>query len=222
MPKSQILPQKLRYLDPCPGCGRCVKYCARGLCKRCYSKAYPTKRRVDECVSCGRRKKVIGYGMCGSCYNRKRRSETPKKTCAKCDEISTIVGRGMCQSCYMSWRYWRRKGTTEFTCPDCNKERLHYALGRCRRCWMRMGEGHQHHRTKKKLEARDGLTCRGCRREFDYDDLTIDHVWPRKHADTYPGDDLNELSNLQLMCITCNSRKSDTLPPQAQMALPTT
>ena len=225
---------KPRPKVPCQECGRLAVNHGRGLCGACYhrkhskeyrrkykkeySKTYTPPKKV--CGDCGKFRPSPARGLCGSCYTKVLREESPKKTCRNCSEVRTIQARGLCIPCYSSWRYYRRKGTANFTCPGCNKERLHYALGRCRRCWMRMGEGHQHHRTKKKLEARDGLTCQRCKQEFAYDALHIDHVWPRAHADTYPGSDLNDLSNLQLLCQPCNSRKHDSLPPQAQMALP--
>ena len=45
--------------------------------------------------------------------------------------------------------------------------------------------------------------CNGCRREFPFNDLTLDRIQPGKANGGY------NLSNVQLMCQPCNHRKAD-------------
>ena len=57
-------------------------------------------------------------------------------------------------------------------------------------------------RTSKKLVlyARQNGICNGCRNEFDFGNLTVDHKIP---------DGNNDMNNLQLLCGRCNSVKGN-------------
>ena len=57
----------------------------------------------------------------------------------------------------------------------------------------------------KNIFQRDGYKCKNCNGKFE---LTIDHIIPLTKGGT------NDESNLQILCIVCNSRKGimETLP----------
>ena len=54
---------------------------------------------------------------------------------------------------------------------------------------------------KRDLFGEQAGRCNGCGTDFLYDNLTVDHIVPRKHGGT------DHRSNLQLLCGNCNSRK---------------
>ena len=59
-----------------------------------------------------------------------------------------------------------------------------------------------HYRTHKRaLFGTQEGRCNGCGTDFGYDNLTVDHIIPRKHGGT------DHPENLQLLCAACNSRK---------------
>jgi 5-methylcytosine-specific restriction endonuclease McrA len=58
---------------------------------------------------------------------------------------------------------------------------------------------------KRKLLERFGPVCKGCDREFDSADLTVDHIRPLAH-DGHP----RSVLNLQLMCEPCNHAKGSS------------
>lgn len=60
-------------------------------------------------------------------------------------------------------------------------------------------------RNRRKLVARDGLICQGCKLEFPNDKLTVDHIRPLSK-----GGHPRALGNLQLMCEPCNNDKGDS------------
>lgn len=60
-------------------------------------------------------------------------------------------------------------------------------------------------RNRRKLVARDGLVCQGCKKEFPNNELTVDHIRPLSK-----GGHPRALGNLQLMCEPCNTAKADT------------
>lgn len=59
-------------------------------------------------------------------------------------------------------------------------------------------------RNRRKLVARDGLVCQGCKEDFPNNELTVDHIRPLSK-----GGHPRALGNLQLMCEPCNTNKSD-------------
>jgi 5-methylcytosine-specific restriction endonuclease McrA len=60
-------------------------------------------------------------------------------------------------------------------------------------------------RNRRKLVARDGLICQGCKKEFPNEELTVDHIRPKSKGGHPRG-----LPNLQLMCEPCNLEKADS------------
>jgi len=64
--------------------------------------------------------------------------------------------------------------------------------------------------TRKNVLRRDGMTCQYC---GDRDRLTVDHVYPRSRG----GQDTWE--NLVAACMSCNNRKGNRTPEEAQMPL---
>ncbi len=53
---------------------------------------------------------------------------------------------------------------------------------------------------KRALFARQNGICNGCKKEFDFGNLTVDHKIP---------DGNNDMDNLQLLCSRCNSVKGN-------------
>ncbi|MCY3635505.1 MAG: HNH endonuclease signature motif containing protein [bacterium] len=67
------------------------------------------------------------------------------------------------------------------------------------------------------LAERDGLVCGICGGDvspeaFAAGEFHVDHKHPVARAQTYLGNDINELSNLQLAHPSCNISKQDALP----------
>ena len=60
-------------------------------------------------------------------------------------------------------------------------------------------------RNRRKLVAKFGLICQGCKEEFLNEELTVDHIRPLSK-----GGHPRALGNLQLMCEPCNSSKDDS------------
>lgn len=60
-------------------------------------------------------------------------------------------------------------------------------------------------RNRRKLVAKFGLVCQGCKEKFPNEELTVDHIRPLSK-----GGHPRALGNLQLMCEPCNSSKDDS------------
>lgn len=69
--------------------------------------------------------------------------------------------------------------------------------------------------SKHNVFARDRWQCAYCRRKFDKEDLTTDHILPKARG----GKTCWE--NIVTCCKDCNTRKKDKTPQEAGMALET-
>lgn len=47
----------------------------RILCRNCYLRVHPPKRKKDFCAKCSEYKAIVARGLCRSCYDKLRRSE---------------------------------------------------------------------------------------------------------------------------------------------------
>jgi 5-methylcytosine-specific restriction endonuclease McrA len=56
---------------------------------------------------------------------------------------------------------------------------------------------------KCQLASRDGERCNKCKQYFDIQTLTTDHIIPISS-----GGPVDELANMQLLCIDCHMRKT--------------
>ena len=82
-----------------------------------------------------------------------------------------------------------------------------------------------HHQTvnfsRKNLFIRDNYTCQYCHSQKEINSLTYDHVipksaWDRKHGSP------TCWTNIVTACVTCNRKKANKTPQQANMNLKTT
>ncbi len=67
--------------------------------------------------------------------------------------------------------------------------------------------------TRNNVFQRDKNTCQYCGRDFEREDLNLDHVIPRDRGGK------TTWENIVCSCIRCNSRKANRLPHQAGMRL---
>ena len=67
--------------------------------------------------------------------------------------------------------------------------------------------------SRRNIFKRDRFTCQYCGTQPRRDELTIDHVVPRAQGGQ------STWTNCVLACVTCNHRKADRTPDQAQMRL---
>ena len=67
--------------------------------------------------------------------------------------------------------------------------------------------------TRRNIAVRDNSRCQYCGVLLETKDYTIDHVVPRSRGG------LSAWNNLTLACVTCNKRKSDSLPHEVGLAL---
>lgn len=67
--------------------------------------------------------------------------------------------------------------------------------------------------SRRNLYQRDHFTCQYCGAQPGTSELTIDHVSPRSHGGMTTWD------NCVLACVTCNKRKANRTPQQANMQL---
>jgi hypothetical protein len=73
---------------------------------------------------------------------------------------------------------------------------------------------------KRNIAARDGYTCQYCGEMFPSRELTIDHVIPRsKWKKLGSGGSPNKMTNAVASCETCNRKKGDRTPKEANMML---
>lgn len=78
-----------------------------------------------------------------------------------------------------------------------------------------------HHRVKfsrKNLFIRDNYTCQYCDKQFSIIDLTYDHVIPKSIWDNNIGSPTC-WTNIVTACISCNHKKRNRTPKQANMPL---
>jgi 5-methylcytosine-specific restriction endonuclease McrA len=67
--------------------------------------------------------------------------------------------------------------------------------------------------TRKNILLRDNHQCQYCGETFSAVDLTLDHVIPRSRGGG------STWENLVAACSTCNRRKADQTPEEAEMPL---
>lgn len=67
--------------------------------------------------------------------------------------------------------------------------------------------------SRENIFIRDEFTCQYCGRKFSYDELTLDHVYPKSRL----GPDIWE--NIVTCCKECNQFKADKTPKEAGMKL---
>ena len=67
--------------------------------------------------------------------------------------------------------------------------------------------GKKPRRYADQIAARDGWLCSYCGKLLMGCAYHVDHRWPVSRANTYPGNDINELDNLCLACPDCNLSK---------------
>jgi 5-methylcytosine-specific restriction endonuclease McrA len=62
---------------------------------------------------------------------------------------------------------------------------------------------------RSRLLRKNGPSCYWCHETFLPQQLTLDHLKPRRRGGS------NKLKNLRLACFPCNNRRSDSLRPRA-------
>lgn len=67
--------------------------------------------------------------------------------------------------------------------------------------------------TREHIYARDQFICQYCGKEFDYGDLTLDHILPQSRGGKY------SWKNLVACCDACNNKKDNKTPEEANMPL---
>ena len=165
----------------------------------------------------GSRERLI-HGRPGKC----RISFTTLPQCEGCGEWRTRNAKGLCPRCYNKLPYIkerireyrqydhvRHRANAKRRTPE---YRAHANAYQNARRAKGLSPQRKYNKHKPRLVAEFGNVCQSCKVKLPVEKLTIDHIWPQLHADRYPGTDINEYSNLQLLCKPCNSRKGDKLP----------
>lgn len=67
--------------------------------------------------------------------------------------------------------------------------------------------------TRKNIYARDGGVCQYCGKEFNTEDLNLDHVTPKAQGGQA------SWQNLVTSCVDCNTKKAGRSPKEAHMKL---
>jgi hypothetical protein len=72
--------------------------------------------------------------------------------------------------------------------------------------------------SRHNLFLRDGYTCQYCGQNFNYNELTYDHIIPKSQYIPDSRSATNWL-NIATACVICNRKKSNKTPDQARMKL---
>lgn len=72
--------------------------------------------------------------------------------------------------------------------------------------------------SRKNIFIRDNFTCQYCDKQFSYNELTYDHVIP-KSAWNYNTGSPTCWTNIVTACISCNRKKGNKTPKQANMPI---
>ena len=177
--------------------------------------------------------------LCARCLNGGKPKYLPRiYPCVKC---KSPKGKYLVESSGAICPICRNDGKPMpyiFECVDCKKSKVQTKGGRCRTCLNKnktcSNEGctrklyvsglcDHHYNIKRKgftnreekvleLANRFGSWCQVCLNMFPAHELQLDHIHPISKADLYQGEDINEDSNLQLLCKSCNCSKGDSLP----------
>jgi hypothetical protein len=67
--------------------------------------------------------------------------------------------------------------------------------------------------SRKVLIKRDKSTCQYCNKKLVGSQITVDHVIPKSHGGA------TSFNNCVICCLTCNSKKANNTPEQANMKL---
>lgn len=71
--------------------------------------------------------------------------------------------------------------------------------------------------SRKNIFIRDDYTCQYCNKKFDYRDLTYDHVIPKS---SWPYSTTSTCwTNIVTACVSCNNKKGNRTPKEANMPL---
>jgi hypothetical protein len=72
--------------------------------------------------------------------------------------------------------------------------------------------------SRKNIFIRDDFVCQYCYKQFDYKNLTYDHVIPKSQWN-YNNGSPTIWTNIVTCCVLCNRKKSNKTPKQASMKL---
>ena len=193
----------------------------------------PKPARNIYCTVCGKYEKHYAKEMCSKCYSRhnylKNKDRHSKRGKVNYRKNKEPVLKRSKEYYYKNKEYYNEKGRQWY---KANKDK-HNARAKIwaqnnrekrrashRKWYKNSGRGYR--KNKKTLAKRFGLKCQlrneqrmfigcGVQEDYPYDQLHIDHKWPVSLTDSYPGNDINEIANLQLVCQSCNSKKSNKL-----------
>ena len=149
---------------------------------------------------------------------RARKTKPPPPPPAMCVECGTEIParRSRCEPCQRRRHNERQKVRYhERMAEDPEFSQRRNSQKRERR--RRLGGEREARRSAQLVGERDGWSCAYCGTDLDPEDGAtwhVDHYWPAKHADGYPGEDINELVNLRLACPPCNMAKHAKLPKE--------
>lgn len=75
--------------------------------------------------------------------------------------------------------------------------------------------------SRKNIFLRDEYTCQYCGKKFDYAKLTYDHVIPKSSWSSNNPPNFNPTiwTNIVTACVSCNSKKGNRTPQEANMPL---
>lgn len=176
---------------------------------------------IKKCSRCNRLKEIYGNNLCRSCYQFNLRKEKSQFiTCSGCNRDRKLYAKNLCHSCYIKkWKKTEKGKEVEKKYTESQQRRMANRRNNSKyRCLMD-GVYFKVKKANYKYKKRGNLCykevyellkktngyCLRCGNFFGIRKLTLDHIVP------FAKNGKNVVENIQFLCFSCNSSKSDKL-----------
>ncbi len=215
----------------CQDCKLQIKHYSKGRCFGCYKRQYRKNKKpiIAVCQLCEEKRQIMASNLCGRCYKIeykiKKFGHFPKQLTKICSCDAPYFQSGLCKACF--WKLYRKtnpykkaqirwKKTPNYRRSE--NARLKRNRQNPTKKMILSARKQRRHALKRSLDGaftkdqwlelrNRSPMCPMCGKFVECINLTLDHLIPITRGGT------NDISNIQTLCRSCNSKKNVRLPP---------